>query len=220
MQEKLAPTEVLAALREGNKRFLSGQRLTRDLGKQISGTASSQYPLAVILSCIDSHSPAEIIFDVGLGDIFTIRIAGNVVRSKVLGSLEYACAVAGARLVLVMGHTRCGAVTTAVDLAYSYGDVREVTGCQHLELIVNEIQTSVLAQDRDKYLGQDAEGKRRIVDDVARRNVIHAVRMLPEQSVTLSDLLARKRIAIVGALYDVASGEIDFLMDEAIGLEV
>jgi carbonic anhydrase/SulP family sulfate permease len=220
LQEKLSPTEVLAALREGNKRFLSGQRLTRDLGRQISGTASSQYPLAVILSCIDSRSPAEIIFDVGLGDIFTIRIAGNVVRSKVLGSLEYACAVAGARLILVMGHTRCGAVTTAVDLAYSKGDVCEVTGCQHLELIVNEIQASVVAQDRDEYLRQDTEGQRRIVDDVARRNVIHSLRLLPDQSVTLSDLIARKRIAIVGALYDVVSGEIDFLMEDAIGLEV
>lgn len=220
LQEKLSPTEVLAALSEGNKRFLSGQRLTKDLGKQISGSTSSQYPLAVILSCIDSRSPAEILFDVGLGDIFTIRIAGNVVRSKVLGSLEYACAIAGARLVLVMGHTRCGAVTTAVELAYSKGDVREVTGCQHLELIVNEIQTSVLAQDRDTYLRQDTEGKRRIVDEVARRNVIHAVKLLPEQSLTLSDLVAQKRIAIVGALYDVVSGEIDFLMDEAIGLEV
>ncbi|MBU6174560.1 MAG: sulfate transporter [Planctomycetes bacterium] len=220
LQEKLSPTEVLAALIEGNKRFLSGQRLMRDLGRQISGTASYQYPLAVVLSCIDSRSPAEIIFDVGLGDIFTIRIAGNVVRSKVLGSLEYACAVAGARLVLVMGHTRCGAVSTAVDLAYSKQDVCEVTGCQHLELIVNEIQTSVFAQDRDRYLRQDTEGKRRIVDEVARRNVIHAVKLLPEQSLTLSDLVAQKRIAIVGAFYDVVSGEIDFLMDEAIGLEV
>jgi carbonic anhydrase/SulP family sulfate permease len=119
-----------------------------------------------------------------------------------------------------MGHTRCGAVTTAVDLAYSKGDVCEVTGCQHLELIVNEIQASVVAQDRDEYLRQDTEGQRRIVDDVARRNVIHSLRLLPDQSVTLSDLIARKRIAIVGALYDVVSGEIDFLMEDAIGLEV
>ncbi|MEK6262449.1 MAG: SulP family inorganic anion transporter, partial [Planctomycetota bacterium] len=120
LQDRLTPEQVLRIFKDGNERFRTGQRLTRDLGRQINATADAQYPLAVVLSCIDSRTPTEMIFDLGLGDIFSVRIAGNITSAKVLGSLEYSCAVAGAKLILVMGHTQCGAVTTAVNFACSH----------------------------------------------------------------------------------------------------
>ncbi len=218
LQERMSPGDVLNALREGNQRFRSGTRLTRDLGRQLSGTSSGQHPLAIVLTCIDSRSPAEIIFDVGLGDIFTIRIAGNVVRSKVLGSMEYGTAVAGARLILVMGHTRCGAVTTAVDLQCSGNNVKEATGCDHLDLIIDEIQKSIDPTVAPRIASASDELKKTIVDEVAKKNVIHAVNLIPQESATIQRLLDSNRIAIVGAMYDVVSGEIEFLTDQAIGL--
>src|SRR5262249_6633059 len=118
----------------------TGHRLTRDYSRQLTTTALGQHPLAVVLSCIDSRTPAELIFDLGMGDIFSVRIAGNVASRKVLGSIEYGCAVAGAELIPVMGHTRCGAVSAAVDLACSPGTVAEATGCAHLEHVLHEIQ--------------------------------------------------------------------------------
>lgn len=218
LQEKLSPREVLDALRDGNLRFRTGNHLVRNFGKQLSATSEGQYPLAIVMTCIDSRSPAEIIFDLGLGDIFTIRIAGNVVRSKVLGSMEYGCKVAGAKLILVMGHSRCGAVTTAVDLKFSGREVREATGCDHLDLIVDEIQKSVDMSDASSYAKAGIDRKRAMVDDVARKNVIRAVQTIPEESETIRRLLEAKQIAIVGAMYDVASGEIQFFTEDAIGL--
>jgi carbonic anhydrase/SulP family sulfate permease len=121
----------LAILKDGHERFRSGRRLTRDLVRQVRATAERQHPLAVVLSCIDSRTPAELIFDLGMGDIFSVRIAGNVSSRKVLASAEYGCAVAGAKLILVVGHTRCGAVKAAVNLICSTRTAAETTGCQH-----------------------------------------------------------------------------------------
>lgn len=219
LQQRLTPHEVLQILRDGNQRFRSGSRISRDLSKQMDGTSAGQHPLAVVLSCIDSRSPAEIIFDLGLGDIFTIRIAGNVVRSKVLGSLEYGCKVAGAKLILVMGHTKCGAVTASVDLTYSGNKVAEATGCQHLDIIIDEIRQSIDVEDRQRFATLSAPEKSVFIDDVARRNVIHAVKLIPHESETIQQLLREGKIAIVGAMYNVTTGEIEFLMDHAIGLE-
>ena len=218
LQQSLSPKDVLNALQEGNDRFRTGNHLLRDLGKQLSGTSTGQHPLAIVLSCIDSRSPAEIIFDLGLGDIFNIRIAGNVVRSKVLGSIEYGCAVAGAKLIVVMGHTRCGAVTAAVDLKFSGKGVKEATGCDHLEVIVDEIQKSVDILDASRFTSADDPAKRKIVDEVARRNVAQAVQHIMKESQTIRKLVDAKRVAIVGAMYDVVSGEIQFFTEEAIGL--
>ena len=125
LQAQLTAAQVLEILLKGNERFRTDQRLTRKLGRQIiDATAKGQHPLAVVLSCIDSRTPAELILDLGLGDIFSVRIAGNVISQNVLGSLEFGCAVAGAKLILVMGHTRCGAVTAAVELACSSAQPR------------------------------------------------------------------------------------------------
>ena len=132
--------------------------------------------------------------------------------------MEYGCKVAGAKLILVMGHSRCGAVTTAVELKFSGREVREATGCDHLDLIVDEIQKSVDMSDASIYAKAGIDRRRAMVDDVARKNVIRAVQTIPEESETIRRLLEAKQIAIVGAMYNVASGEIQFFTEEAIGL--
>ena len=138
----MTPQHVLRVLQEGNERFLSGHHLTRDFRRQLNATAVGQHPLAVVLSCIDSRTPVELVLDLGLGDVFSVRVAGNVISPKVLGSMEYGCAVAGAKVVLVMGHTRCGAVGAAVSLSGSVTSIEEVTGCQHLDSILHDIQAN------------------------------------------------------------------------------
>ena len=215
LQDALTPPQVLHILKDGHERFRTGRRLTRDLVRQVRATAEGQHPLAVVLSCIDSRTPAELIFDLGMGDIFSVRIAGNVTSRKVLASAEYGCAVAGAKLILVMGHTRCGAVTTAVNLI---GDARtpaEATGCQHLHYIVRDIQQSV---DPVTCRGAEplpAAEKQSFVDAVARRNVLRVVEQMRAQSRTLDGLVRDGRIAIVGAMYDVVTGAIEFLTEES-----
>ena len=215
LQAALTPEQVLQILKDGHERFRTGRRLTRDLGRQVNATAGGQHPLAVVLSCIDSRTPAELIFDLGLGDIFSVRIAGNVTGQKVLGSVEYACAVAGAKLVLVMGHTRCGAVTAAVELAGSTQRAAEATGCQHLDPILHEIRQSI-----DPLTCQGVEqlppaAKESFINAVARRNVTRVVETVLQQSQTLNDLVRDGRIAIVGAMYDVVTGNIEFLTASA-----
>lgn len=213
LQQAVDPAQVLEILKNGNERFRTGQRLTRDFNRQMVETAQGQHPLAVVLSCIDSRTPSEIIFDMGVGDIFSVRVAGNVTSRKVLGSIEYGCAVAGAKLVLVIGHTRCGAVTTAVQMACTDQDVAKVTGCQNVEFILQEIQEAV---DPEKCRGYERMGqgqKDQLVDAVARENVRHVVESIPRQSETLARLVKEGRIWIVGAMYDVVTGEIEFLSD-------
>jgi len=219
LQSKMSPEQVLRVLIDGHDRFRSGQRLTRDLGRQVNATAKGQHPFAVVLSCIDSRTPAELIFDLGVGDIFSVRIAGNVTSRKALGSIEYACAVAGAKLILVMGHTRCGAVTAAVKLMGSTQSVAQVTGCQHLDHILEEIQQAIDPDVARGFESKTAEAQSSFVDDMARANVERAMTLLPQQSRTLGALVHEGKIAIVGAMYDVATGDIDFISKgRALGL--
>jgi MFS superfamily sulfate permease-like transporter len=222
LQDRVTPNQVLDILRHGNRRFCSGNQLNRDFSRQVGGTAAGQHPLAVVLSCIDSRTPAELVFDMGLGDIFSVRVAGNVISPKVLGSMEYGCAIAGARLIVVLGHTRCGAVTTAVELAGSK-NVAEATGCQHLDPILRDIQRNVdLAAEMrssDPVAGWEPERKQAFVDDVARRNVLSVVQRIVSESETIAELLAARRIGIVGVLYDVTDGSMNFMVAEALGLE-
>lgn len=211
VQSRLTPEEVLQIFKEGNERFRTGRHLTRDLGRQVSATAAGQFPMAVVLSCIDSRTPVELIFDLGLGDIFSVRIAGNITSEKVLGSMEYGCAVAGAKLVLVMGHTRCGAVNAAVKFACSSESASKVTGCQHLDLIVNDIQKSVDSESCRTFADL-SEGEQQVYSDgVARRNVLTSIRSILEQSSTLNHLVREGRVAIVGGMYDVSTGQFEFL---------
>jgi carbonic anhydrase len=215
LQDAATPQQVLEILKAGHKRFQSGNRLTRDLARQVDATAEGQHPLAVVLSCIDSRTPAELIFDLGMGDIFSTRVAGNVVGGKVLGSIEYACAVAGAKLILVMGHTRCGAVTAAVRLTESGAEPEQATGCQHIGHIVRDIEESV-DLERLRGLGELPKADQEaLIDEVARRHVAWVVRTLPVQSRTVGDLVRDGKIAIVGAVYDVTTGGMEFLDDSS-----
>ncbi len=215
LQRQLTPAQVLKILKDGNERFRTGNRLYRDLGREVRSTARGQFPLAAVLSCIDSRSPAELIFDLGLGDIFSVRIAGNVPSENVLASLEYSCAVAGTKLILVLGHTRCGAVTAAVDLYRSRQKACEVTGCDHLDSLVTEIQKAI----DDKHLNVEYfKDKSSCVDEVARRNVLRTMATLRQRSGTLARLVDEGRIVIVGGMYDVSSGEVDIFNEPAADL--
>lgn len=215
LQDEITPSQVLHLLLDGNERFRTGQRLSHDLDRKLNYTAKGQHPLAVVLSCIDSRAPVELIFDLGLGDVFSIRVAGNVTSRKVLGSMEYACAVAGARLVLVLGHTHCGAVTAAVDLSCSTATPEQATGCQHLGPIVQEITGAIDMNTCQRVQRYAPEAKSEFVDSVARSNVLRAVQQITEQSRTISTLVRTGRIAVVGAMYDVATGQVELVSDEA-----
>ena len=207
LRDNLTPDDVIEILKAGNKRFLSGNRLSRDLLRQLSATAASQFPMAVILSCIDSRAPTEMIFDLGLGDVFTIRMAGNVAGEKELGSMEYACVVSGAKLILVMGHTRCGAVTTAVDLTISGKTAEEVTGCQNIDSLIKEIQFAVDPALKQRAKNWTPEEKQACVDDVAKRNVLHTIEIVRERSNTLRKLAEESRIKIVGLRLRYPNGD-------------
>lgn len=213
LQEQLTPVQVLTLLREGNQRFLKGHRLNRDWSRQVSETAKGQAPLAVILGCIDSRTSSELIFDMGIGDIFSIRIAGNVAKQKVLGSMEYSCAVAGAKLVIVMGHTSCGAVTSAVSSYDKPGSVAAATGCEHIDVLLSEIQASIDPTDPIPA-HDDKIAFSRYVDGVAVRNVQHTIDYILKNSRALAQLVAEGKIALVGALQDVHTGRVDFCQAE------
>jgi len=218
LQSQMTPAQVLEILFEGNGRFRNGHRLTRDLNRQVVATAQGQHPLAVILSCIDSRSPAELLFDLGLGDIFSIRVAGNVVGPKVLASMEYGTAVAGAKLILVLGHTRCGAVSAAVQFHDSQRPVSEVSGCQHLDHILKRIDESIDDSEKANE-NKPARTEESLIIDVIRKNVAHSVRYVLEESETIRNLVSERRIAVVGAVYDVSTGEVEILEEACAGIE-
>jgi carbonic anhydrase/SulP family sulfate permease len=215
LQEAITPAQALQVLKDGHERFRAGRRLTRDLGRQVEATAAGQHPLAVVLSCIDSRTPAELIFDLGVGDVFSVRVAGNITSRKILGSIEYGCAVAGAKLVLVMGHTRCGAVGAAVKLACTATTAAAATGCRHLDHVIGDIQRSIEPHACRGVEQLPPDEKQALVDAVARRNVLRVVEEVLGQSATLADLVRQGRILVVGAMYDVATGGIEFLTDGA-----
>jgi carbonic anhydrase/SulP family sulfate permease len=179
----------------------------------VTDTSGGQHPLAVVVSCIDSRTPAELIFDLGVGDIFNVRIAGNVTSRKVLGSIEYGCAVAGAKLVLVLGHTRCGAVIAAVDLFCAGEAASSATGCQHLGYIIEEIQQSIDRHMLERVQRMTVGEKESFADTVGRRNVARTVRTMLRQSQTLSALKQDGRAVFVAAMYDIVTGEIELLSD-------
>ena len=215
LQENLTSLEVLRILKEGNQRFLSGHRLTRDLGRQLINTAQGQNPIAVVLSCIESRTPAELIFDLGIGDIFSVRMAGHVTSQKVLGSLEYGCNVAGSKLILVMGHTRCGAVTAAVNLACQRQSAEQVTGCQHLESIIHDIQLAIDPPLLPLLESATDEEKAVMIEVVAIRNVELCVSRILDESNTIRRLVDEGRVAVVGAVFDITTGKINFLQDHS-----
>lgn len=211
LQDQVTPQQVLELLKEGNRRFRTGERLSRDLGRQLDGTATGQNPLAVVISCIDSRVPAELVLDLGIGDIFSVRVAGNVLGKMELGSTEYGVVISGVKLVLVMGHTRCGAVTAAVNFACSGEDVERTTGCSSLPSIVDEIQPSLNQSDCRRMSSLSEAEAEELVNQVARRNVMHTVQLVTEQSLAIRRSQEAGQVMIVGAMYDVCTGEIEFM---------
>ena len=209
VQDKLTPARVLQVLKEGNDRFVSGRRLQRDLIRQVDATSDGQHPMAVVLSCIDSRSPAEILFDLGLGDIFSVRLAGNVLSRKVLGSMEFACKVAGAKLILVLGHTSCGAVKATCDIVGKGLDTVQATGLTNLPYLVEPISKAVhmetaTMQNRD---GSNYE----FVDRVAAIHVRNVMLAIRQGSPTLRDMIDAGQIQVAGAMYNVKSGQVEFI---------
>ncbi len=197
-QVKMSPKEALEILKLGNQRFQNNLKSNRNLLEQVDETSKSQFPFAVILSCIDSRVSAELVFDQGIGDIFSVRIAGNFVNEDILGSMEFACKVAGSKLVVVLGHSSCGAVKGA---------------CDHVKLgnlttLLSKIQPAVESI-------KDIEGERNssnldFVDQVARKNVLLTIDRIKAESEILKEMLDKSEIGIVGAMYNVGTGQIDF----------
>ncbi|MCL4140879.1 UNVERIFIED_CONTAM: hypothetical protein GTU68_048915 [Idotea baltica] len=210
-QQQMSPQQALQVLLDGNERFRNGQMLTRNLGRQVEATSEGQHPIACILSCIDSRASAEVIFDMGIGDIFNVRVAGNVTSDKVLGSIEFACSKAGSKLVLVTGHSRCGAVTAAMQLIDSGKSALQATGCEHIDSIVTEISSATDKAMLQQYANSNDTEKSVIIDGIARCNVLHSVRRIREQSKVLREMEERGEIAIVGALYDVSRANVEIV---------
>jgi len=196
-QVALTPQKALELLKEGNGRFVQNERATRNLLEQVDETMSGQYPFAVVLSCIDSRVPAEIVFDQGIGDIFSIRIAGNFINEDILGSMEFACKAAGSKLIVVMGHSSCGAVKGACD----HVELGNLTGLLH------RIQPAIDAVDED---GDKTSANPEFVQKVADKNVELALEQIKEKSPVLKEMLEGAEIELVGAMYSIETGEVTF----------
>ena len=195
-QLALTPQSVLEMMKEGNKRFLSKKIADRDHHQQVKDTSTGQYPMAVVLSCIDSRVPVEIVFDKGIGDIFSARVAGNVVNVDMLGSMEYACKVAGSKVVMVLGHSKCGAVTAA---------------CKHTELgnitaLLSKIKPAV-----NELVKPDVELTASLIEDVIALNVKKAIEQIRNDSPILKEMEENGEIILVGSIYNVATGEVEYL---------
>jgi carbonic anhydrase len=201
MQATTTPRKALEILKEGNKRFVNNIQLNRDLLQQMNETRDGQFPFAVILSCIDSRTSAELIFDQGLGDIFSVRIAGNVVNTDILGSMEFGCRVAGSKLIMVLGHSKCGAVKGA---------------CDHVELgnlteLLSKIQPAVYAETQTTENRNSKNSE--FVENVAAINVRRTVKSIIERSFILEQMLEKGEIGIVGANYNIETGMVEFYED-------
>ncbi len=197
-QAAITPSMALELLKEGNKRFVSNLKVNRNLLQQANETSDGQHPFAVILSCIDSRTSAELIFDQGLGDIFSVRIAGNIINEDILGSMEFACKVAGSKIIVVLGHTKCGAVKGA---------------CDHVEM---GNLTALLTKIRPAVDGETMTKENRnsnnsiFVENVATINVKQTVKSITERSPFLKEMIESGQIGIVGGTHDITTGEVTF----------
>ena len=201
MQEAITPSIALDLLKEGNKRFVNNLKVNRNLLQQPYETSDGQHPFAIILSCIDSRTSAELIFDQGLGDIFSVRIAGNIINEDILGSMEFACKVAGSKIIVVLGHTKCGAVRGA---------------CDHVEMgnltaLLTKIRPAVNAETQTKE--NRNSGNPVFVENVATINVKRTVKSIMERSPILKEMIEDGQIGIVGGTHDITTGEVVFYPD-------
>ena len=197
-QNQMTPSTALQELKDGNQRFIEKKQLNRDLIQQVSETSTGQFPFATVLSCIDSRVSSELIFDQGIGDIFSVRIAGNFVNEDILGSMEFACKLAGTKLVLVLGHTACGAVKGACDHAR----------LGNLTALINKIEPAVEAVKEP--VDEDLRNSSNIdfVNDVAAVNVNMTIENIRAQSEVLKAMEDAGEIAILGGMYDINTGEV------------
>ena len=198
MQNAITPSFALDLLKDGNKRFVSNLKINRNLLQQANETSDGQHPFAVILSCIDSRTSAELIFDQGLGDVFSVRIAGNIVNEDILGSMEFGCKVAGAKIIVVLGHTKCGAVKGACDnvaLGNLTGLIAKIKPAVE--------QESVTAENRNSSNGV-------FVENVAELNVSLSVKNILLKSPIIADMVKNGDIGIVGGIHDITTGEVKF----------
>lgn len=197
-QASMTPAEALSRLKEGNARFVANRQLKRDLMEQVRITGEGQYPFAVVLGCVDSRVSPEIVFDQGIGDIFSARIAGNFVNSDILGSMEFACKVAGARAIVVLGHTKCGAIMGACDNVQ----------LGNLTSMLSNLMPAVQAVPAPA--GGPSSQNPAFVQQVADKNVALTVEAIKKQSPVLNEMLENGEIAIAGAMYDVETGKVSF----------
>jgi carbonic anhydrase len=193
IQESISPDKAIEMLKDGNKRFLEKKELERDLHLQVKDTSGGQFPYAVVLSCIDSRVPVELVFDQGVGDIFSARVAGNIINEDILGSIEYACGVAGSKAILVLGHSKCGAVTAA---------------CKGVEL--GNI-TALLSKVKPAIANIKQRDGEVEVEEVTKANVHQSIKEIREKSSILADLETEGKIKIVGAVYHVEDGRVSYL---------
>lgn len=198
VRDSLTPHQVIDVLRKGNERFVNNLKSNRNLLQQVNETSEGQHPMAIVLSCIDSRTSAELIFDQGLGDIFSARIAGNVLNDDILGSMEFACKAAGAKAIVVLGHSRCGAVKGACD------GVR----MGNLSILLEKIDLAIALETEtiSERNSQNAE----FVERVAELNVMLVKSQIMQRSPLLAQMVRDSEIAIVGGMYDVESGAVDF----------
>lgn len=199
-QAELTPYEVIELLREGNLRFVRNELTLRDHSKMVRKTADAQFPKAIVLSCVDSRVPVEDVFDRGIGDGFVARVAGNFVNEDILGSMEFACAVAGSKLVLVLGRESCGAIKSAIDGA----ELGNITG------MLAKIRPA-LDKVRADYEGEESSKNEEFVHEVCEQNVVDSIAAIRERSPVLAELERKGQIRIVGAVYDMDTGLVSFL---------
>jgi carbonic anhydrase len=197
-RDKMTPDEVIQQMKAGNERFRSGKPQHRDLMSEVKATGTAQYPAAVVFSCIDSRAPAELIFDFGIGEIFSGRVAGNVADEDVLGSMEFACKVAGSKVVLIMGHTSCGAIKGAIDKVQ----------LGNLTALLSKIRPAV---ESTHYAGERSAKNYAFVDAVARENVSLTIAKIRERSPVLRELESAGSIKIAGSMYNLETGAVEFL---------
>jgi carbonic anhydrase len=198
MQDAITPEIAIQMLKDGNKRFVNNLKVNRNLLQQVNETTDNQYPFAVILSCIDSRTSAELIFDLGLGDIFSVRVAGNIINDDILGSMEFGCKVAGAKMVVVLGHTKCGAIKGAcdhVEMGHLTGLLTKIKPAVDSELSVTENRNS----DNEDF-----------VEKVSAINVKRTVAAILERSPILKEMVDTGKIGILGGNYNITTGIVDF----------
>ncbi len=197
-QAAMTPQQALAELKAGNARFVAGTPLHRDFSAQVKATASGQYPFAVVLSCLDSRQPIEIVLDQGIGDIFSARVAGNVLNDDILGSMEFACKASGSKLIAVIGHSNCGAIKGAVDDV----DLGNLTG------LLAKIKPAMDAVPADVQPRTSKNSE--FVDQVSEANVRLVMKEIRDRSPILREMLDKGEISLVGGMYDLSTGKVQF----------